>query len=505
MSILAWMGLVPLLVSIAGRSPLQGFLLSLACGAVFFSIVFNWILVITGYTLLHHAFLAIYLGAYFGFFGLAFCFIARRCGVTPALFAAPFLWVCSEYIRSYMSFLALPWSLLVHSQYRSLGVIQIASLTGAYGVSFLIVLVNAAIAATVLYILARTGAVKSLAFPAVSLRNTLAICGITAALLVCSLIYGQAQTSRPITGKVLKISVVQGSIEQEKKWDRKFSRFIMQTYADLTRQATAGAPDLIVWPETATPRSINRDPELHNEVLQIAQESKAALLIGSSHHQKRGKRKTEGERFFNSAFLIQPQSRHKRQRYDKIRLFPFGEYLPYKDELPWTLIEVPDISGTVAGEMHTVFDLPPHRFGVTICWENIFPDLVRQFVKKGAQFIVNITNEAWFGKTDAPYQFVAMNVFRAVENRVYIVRCANTGVSCFIDPCGRVLNRVKDINGNDIFVRGVLTGSVIPLESKTIYTRYGDWLVWLSFAVSTVILVAALLRKRKAPISKRAD
>ena len=157
------------------------------------------------------------------------------------------------------------------------------------------------------------------------------------------------------------------------------------------------------------------------------------------------------------------------------------------------------------GETHTVFDLPPHRFGVTICWENIFPDLVRQLVKSGAQFIVNITNEAWFGRTDAPYQFVAMNVFRAVENRVYVVRCANTGVSCFIDPCGRVLNRVKDINGNDIFVRGVLTGSVIPLESKTFYTRYGDWLVWLSFAVSTVTLVAALLRKRKAPVPERAD
>jgi apolipoprotein N-acyltransferase len=133
---------------------------------------------------------------------------------------------------------------------------------------------------------------------------------------------------------------------------------------------------------------------------------------------------------------------------------------------------------------------------VTICWENLFSDLVRQFVKRGAQFIVNITNEAWFGETAAPYQFLSMSVFRAVENRVYVVRCANTGISCFIDPCGRVVDRVKDENGRDIFVRGIVTGSVIPLESNTIYTRYGDWLVWLSIAFFIfILLLLSFLRK----------
>ena len=169
--------------------------------------------------------------------------------------------------------------------------------------------------------------------------------------------------------------------------------------------------------------------------------------------------------------------------------------MPLKETIPWSAINVPDVPGTVPGKEFTIFSLPGLRFGVTICWENIFPDLFRQFVKAGAQFMINITNEAWFGETAAPYQFVSMSVMRAVENRVYVVRCANTGVSCFIDPYGRVVDRVKNSMGKDIFVRGILTGSVIPQESKTFYTQYGDWIVWLSFLCSAVFLVVALLKK----------
>jgi apolipoprotein N-acyltransferase len=144
-----------------------------------------------------------------------------------------------------------------------------------------------------------------------------------------------------------------------------------------------------------------------------------------------------------------------------------------------------------------VFKGPDYRFGATICWETIFPDLVRQFVKNGAQFMVNLTNEAWFGNTAAPYQFLSISIFRAVENRIFLVRCGNTGVSCFIDPYGRVVDRVKDADGKDIFVRGVLTGTVVPLNSNTIYTRYGDWIVWLSITVTAAFLMVAFFRKKR--------
>ena len=176
---------------------------------------------------------------------------------------------------------------------------------------------------------------------------------------------------------------------------------------------------------------------------------------------------------------------------------PFGEYMPMEDLIPWSSLQVPLVGSYVAGEKFTVFRLPDWRFGVTICWENLFPDFVRQFVKNGAQFMVNITNEAWFGKGSAPYQFLSMNVFRAVENRVYVVRCANTGISCFIDPYGRIIDRVKDDTGEDVFVRGVLTGSIIPLDSKTFYTSHGDWFAWTSMACSVGFLLLAL-RKRNS-------
>jgi apolipoprotein N-acyltransferase len=121
---------------------------------------------------------------------------------------------------------------------------------------------------------------------------------------------------------------------------------------------------------------------------------------------------------------------------------------------------------------------------------------VRQFVKKGARFIVNLTNEAWFGETAAPEQFLSMNVFRAVENGVYVVRCANTGISCIIDPCGRVVDRITDQSGKDIFVRGYMTGEVIPLKADTFYTRYGDWFAWLCIIVTVCFLLASAVKSR---------
>ena len=436
--------------------------------------------------------LALYLGSYFGIFGLAFSFISKRRNITSALFSAPFVWVSLEYVRSNLAFVALPWGLLAHSQYQNPLVIQIASLTGAYGVSFLIVIVNSALAALAYALLGRLKKDKG-----EGLGGEKWVVVTAAVLIAFTLVYGQVIISNPIAGEEFKVSLVQGNIEQEKKWDRRHANFIMQTYADLTHKASKESPDLIVWPETATPRSINRDPELYNHVIRITKAADTSLLLGSSHHRKFKGKDSKNVTFFNSAFLIQPEGKVKKQRYDKIRLFPFGEYLPLKETIPWSAIDVPDVPGTVPGDELTIFSLPGLQFGVTICWENIFPDLFRHFIKAGAQFIINITNEAWFGETAALYQFVSMSVMRAVENRVYVVRCANTGVSCFIDPYGKVVDRVKNSTGKDIFVRGILTGSIIPQEPKTFYTQYGDWLVWLSFLCSVVFLVIALLKKNR--------
>jgi apolipoprotein N-acyltransferase len=200
----------------------------------------------------------------------------------------------------------------------------------------------------------------------------------------------------------------------------------------------------------------------------------------------------------NSAYLITPGKNLVRQRYDKVHLLPFGEYLPLNTVVPWHRLGIPKRANFEPGTKPFVFYLHGFRFAAPICWENIFPQIARAFVQNGAQFIVNITNEAWFGHSSAPRQFLAMNVFRAVENRRSVVRCANTGISCIIDSRGRVVDRVRDADGNDIFVRGVLIGQVVLSDAMTLYTRWGDWFVGLALAVWVLLLTVFQYRLRSS-------
>jgi apolipoprotein N-acyltransferase len=496
--ILSWFALSPLLAMLPGRGPRAGFFLFYACGLVFFPGHFRWILEIGNYTFLHHLLLDVYLGFYFAAFGGLAGLIASRLGAAVGLAAAPFVWVALEFARANFFFLELPWGLLAHSQYRFPLVLQIASLTGLYGVSFLVMLANAALG---FLIRSAAGAFRPQEGSARPRRGlpagALPVVAAAAVGVAAALGYGALKIQGPPEGKPLKLSLIQGNIPQDRKWDKKYAEAIMDVFAELTREAAADGPELIIWPETATPGAINLDRGVASRMGGLLREIGIPLLFGSS---QQGKFETGGNRklaYQNSAFLFHPNPRPGlNMRYDKMRLFPFGEYLPYKHLIPWSAIGVPDVPGYVPGDRYVIFDLGGRRFGVTICWENLFPGQVRQFVRNGAQFIVNMTNEAWFGETEAPEQFLSMNVFRAVENGVFLVRCANTGISCIIDPCGRVVDRVRDEAGRDVFVRGHLTGEVTPLQSNTLYTRYGDWFAWLCVIVSAGTLSLALRKNR---------
>jgi apolipoprotein N-acyltransferase len=496
LGILAWISLIPLLLAISEKRPAYGFVLSTICGIFFFLGVFRWILVIRGYTLLHHGLLALYLGSYFGFFGLIFCFIGRRRGPGWALFAAPFIWICLEYIRSRFLFLALPWGLLGHTQYRYPLVIQIAAITGTYGISFWVVMVNAALASWVFPLVRhREPAQKS---PEINLdaRPHRPLLIYTAIIFTAlTFIYGYVTVSGPIVGESVRISAIQGNIEQSRKFDSRFADEIMRIYTSMTREAAEYTPDLIVWPETATPGSVSRNLNLRTEIAHLVGDTGVPVLTGSAEYQKFEKSEDAEGNYFNSAILFEPQSGfEKPQQYNKIRLFPFGEYLPYHQMIPWARLNVPRLGHYLPGGQFTVFELPAFRFSTTICWENVFADVVRQFVRQGAECIINITNEGHFGKTAAPYQLTAISVFRAVENRIFIVRCGNTGVSCVIDPYGRILDRVKNDRGEDIFIRGILKTEIVPLKSETIYTRFGEIAVWVGFLGSFIILLPVIYR-----------
>ncbi len=298
---------------------------------------------------------------------------------------------------------------------------------------------------------------------------------------------------KPITGKPLEIAAIQGNIPQEKKWDPAYADEIMAIYSELTLQASEVKPNLVIWPETATPGSIADNEEIFRHLKSLIAKTGIPLVLGSAQYQKFQEAETTKIGRANSAYLIFPENgKGDLQRYDKIRLFPFGEYLPYEKILPWEWIRVSSLGDYLPGKEYTLFELFPHRFAVTICWENIFPDLVRQFVKKGAQFIINITNEARFGKTAAPYQLMAISVFRAVENRVFVIRCANTGISCIIDPYGRIVKRLKDEKSQDLFIRGFLKEKIVSMDSKTFYTLYGDVSPMTAFAGCAIFMIAAL-------------
>jgi len=372
-----------------------------------------------------------------------------------------------------------------------------SSVFGLWGVSFLIVAVNAGIAGLVLFTVAWVKPKPSeLGDPWSHSKKPLAVTAVALVSVSAALVYGYWKTSQTFEGQSLRLSIVQGNIEQNKKWDPAYAQYIMKRYRDLTLAASGDRPDLIVWPETATPASVNRNPQLMREIQLLASDAGSPILFGCAQVLKFAKRKADGAGLHNSAFLFSPaQVSRSLQSYDKIRLFPFGEYLPHKEVIPWSWIDITEFGSYASGTEYKLFEMDGERFATTICWENLFPDLVRQFVNKGARFIVNITNEAWFGETAAPEQFLSMNVFRAVENRVYVVRCANTGISCFIDPCGRVVDRVKNQEGKDVFVSGFLTGEVVPLSPNTFYTRYGDWFPWLCIIVSAGFILAAILPK----------
>ncbi|MCD5390640.1 apolipoprotein N-acyltransferase [candidate division NPL-UPA2 bacterium] len=513
LEILAWVALVPLLLAIRDKGGKEAFILSYLSGAIFFTGLLYWIATVTVYSKLVPLGLLIlisYLALYFGLFGLLLsiqnqesriknqesrkghCFHSLR-----SLLVAPSLWVSLEFIRSHL-FSGFPWGLIGYSQHLNLPLIQICSLTGVYGVSFLIVLVNVAIMECLSAIsggklpgrFTRFREDSLNRFRNLSLKGLIIGCHLLVAffLLGGSLFYGKRVLREEMKGKSLKVAIVQGNIPQEEKWDYERLEDILAVYSKLTREASKEAPHLIVWPETALPGYLPEDRQLLDKISRLAQESNAYILLGAAHREY-----SRQQKCFNSAFLISPSGAVETV-YNKIHLVPFGEFVPLGRLFPrWERAILPG-GGFEPGKNFTVFSLPQGRFGAPICFEAIFPHLVRNFVRRGANFIVNITNDAWFGRTAGPYQHLAMVSLRAVENRLPLVRAANTGISCFIDPFGH--SQVLEVEGERIFVRGVLIKEIVIPEQETFYARRGDIFAYICLLLTLFILAPTIWKLR---------
>jgi apolipoprotein N-acyltransferase len=489
MAYLAWIGLVPLLVVIRRSSPVSAFAFAFLAGICFFPVVFAWIQVIPGFTPTDSILLGVYLAMYWGLFGLALSLISRR-GYLSAVFLAPVLWVSLEYLRSHAGFLALPWALLGHSQYRLLPIIQLAAITGVYGLSFVIVLVNAFLSEVVLEVVASDGR----SFARVVRRLT-PYAVATLAVVTFSVVYGFLTLTAPPSADGLRVCVVQGNIPQVIKWQPQYRGMILEKYCRLTeRAAQSDRPALIIWPESAVPGDFLQDSQLIDTVCHLAQTTGTPLLLGSAQRPKLGNRDWVITHHYNSVFLISSGGGIQ-SFYHKIYLLPFAEYLPYGERWPWPKRLAKHVGNFLPGQEYTIFELQGIKFGVVVCWESIFPDLVRQFVARGAEFIVNVTNEAWFGDSAAPYQFLMMNVFRAIENRVALARATNTGISCAIDPQGRIMDMVT-VDGKRLFVEGFLTKTLPQGKSSSFYTRYGEVFAYGNIIISFLLLLLTLIKTR---------
>jgi len=474
---IAWVALVPLLVSCQDRP----FRAGLLAGLAFYLPTLAWLnIVMTRYgglplpsAVAAHVLLSLYLAGYFG----AACWLTerlqRRLGWWPGL-TLPLSWVALDYLRNYL-LTGFPWAAIGYSQAERLTLIQSTDLTGIYGLTFLVVLGNAAVAGVVL------------AWRDGRWRRALAPLALFVLLFGLNLGYGlwrlpqfDAPPAQPV-----RVALIQGNIDQSVKWNPDQQQRTVDTYVRLSRQAAAAGPlDLIVWPESATPFFFQQSSELSAQVAAVPRFTGAELLFGSPAYQRHGDKIT----YLNSAFLLSARGEYL-GRSDKVHLVPFGEYVPLRHLLFFIDKLVVGIGDFAPGRVEPL-PMDGHALGVLVCYEGIFPGLARGFVAKGAKLLVNITNDAWFGRSAAPWQHLDMARLRAVENRVWLVRAANTGVSAIVDPAGRVTQR------SNLFETSWIRGTA-GFGGGSFYTRHGDWLPQAAALLVLFGLARALISRRR--------
>ncbi|MBW2437147.1 MAG: apolipoprotein N-acyltransferase [Deltaproteobacteria bacterium] len=492
---LVWFALVPLLAAIANLPVRQSFRMGFITGLVHYLSLLYWVVPVMrtyGYLPLYLSVVILFLfAAVLSFFPAVFSMTLAATGITPlrCLITMPLLWVALEYIRTFI-FTGFPWALLGHSQYLRHHLIQIADLFGAYGVSFLIALGNLAVFLTITFISRKTWhsrpVLKSLVIGASV---------VFAAGFFLTWIYGawriKATDNLMAATPTARVAVIQGNIDQSLKWDPDFQNVTIKTYNRLSLAAKSENPDMIVWPESATPFFLFYDQRPTETVLAGIQKAGVDFLIGSPSFIRRD----ESVIYHNSAYLINPGTKNI-SKYDKAHLVPYGEYVPFKRWLPFLGKVVAQVGDFRPGKPGKTLPWKKNAIGVQICYEIIFPGLSRAMVKNDAVLLINITNDAWFGTTSGPYQHFSMTIFRAVENRRALVRAANTGISGFIDPVGRILASTP------LLEEAAVTRTLPLIHKKTVYTRFGDLLA-LACLASTMFVILLEFGKYAHRFKKR--
>ena len=480
LSFFIWISLIPLFFLLSKKTPKQSFWLGMVAGFSFYAVLLYWIPDVPAHygglsisiSILIYIVFMLFLALFWAFFSLVFSKI-RQSFPIAAFFLLPFLWVAFEYALTHL-LTGFPWGLIGYAQHQNIFFIQMAALTGVYGLSFVIVLFQG------LFVLSFQTKKKSFFFM-----------GLTLVLLIH---LGGFLSLKNVTphSETFQASVIQGNVSSDIYWPEITYEEIHQIFDEhinLTNAASTSGSQLIIWPEFSVPLCFSCPSEYYQvfkqTLFQFVQETQRTLLLGTNEMVPY----KDGNLYFNTALCLQPDLSFT--EYYKMHLVPFGEYIPYKKIFSFITRMTHAIGEVTPGEEHKLHSFKTLPFGSPICYEIIFPDLVRKFVKGGAQFLTTLTNDGWYGLSSAPYQHFAIAVMRAVENRRYLLRAATTGISGIIDPFGRILSK------SELETQTFLTGHITPLSSKTMYSSVGDVLAYVSLTLSILFLILALIRRKK--------
>jgi apolipoprotein N-acyltransferase len=458
----------------------EAFFLGLLTGLVYNIGIIYWV----SFVIVHYGYLplyvgistmlllALYLSLYVAVFSMAVRYFHSR-GIRE-IYSAPLVWTILEYIKSYF-LTGFPWENLAYSQFGFKSLIQISDITGIYGITFVIVLINC-----ILYDLL-----------VIRIRGTIlkeVVSGVLIIVFVTGYGIYRIEYIRNLVkeSKSVNVSLIQGNIDQSIKWNPQYQSETIKIYRELSMEASKSKPYVIVWPETAVPFYFQNIDEKHRDILDLAEDTNAYLLFGSASYVRKNGRYL----FKNSAYMVSPESGIVGS-YDKMHLVPFGEYVPLKKLLFFVDKLVVGAGDFIPGEDTVPLSVDGNKIGVLICYEGIFPEISARYGEKGTMLLVNITNDAWYGRTSAPYQHLTMAAFRAIENRVYLARAANTGISAIIDPTGEITDRTK------LFERAVVNGSVHLLRSGTFYQTYGNMFVYVCVILLVALYLIPRIRRQK--------
>jgi apolipoprotein N-acyltransferase len=487
--VLSWFALTPLILALlrarpAGElqvqgslrleaaAPLQGFLLAYACGILWYAGTCYWIYdtmrqyggLSAPLALLALLLFCAYLGLYHGLFGLALALLARSRQPRRALVSAPFLWVAIELARTRIT--GFPWNLLGIAQVDNIALSRIAGFTGVYGISFEIALVNVALASAFLVPREKRAAM------------------LTAALAAAAVLEAGRLVEPPAIKADHAALLIQANIPVSADWTR--PGYFQQTLDDLTgltlktAAESRGKIDLIVWPETPAPFFTN-DPLLRSAISHMALETSTSIVVGAIGND--APTPNSDRPLFNSAVLVNSKGEWQ-QRYDKVHLVPFGEYLPFPSLFSFAGGLTKEVGQFSPGSSRAPLDAGGTKLGVFICYESVFPDEVRRFARNRAQVFVNLSNDGWYGDSGAYAQHLNQTRMRAIENNRWILSAANTGVTASIDPWGRVAARIPRKERTALVAPYTLT------SVTTFYTRHGDWFAYACAIISMGALFA---------------